>query len=1102
MIDFIDILGDRHGAVTEYSIRHGVNGEKSISGTVYTNDEVIHGVDRGWRLEIDNEFYVITFAVPVDSGNETQLEFDAVHEFFYEFSKKNVYSTLNGSNTAVRYLDFIFNGSGYQYNLEVTIPAFEKEEFGMTNRLALFNDFIKSTGVEFVVNNRVVRILREVGTDLSTIVKKGFNMQELRLEKNLKDFVTYKRGFGAWNNDEDQSQGRLEAVYRSPLADLYGELEDEPLVDERFSVKANLEERLQSDVENSYSISVQLTMEDLTKAGYEYEQPRTGDYIMAMNEDLGFEQKIRIVNYESHYDVNGQLIDHDITCNSLGIAQKNIGSAGLRNTINQALDNANLALERANYAVVSADGKTTNYFGEDDPLTLGYEVRFKDTWYQIIGEDKVMNVWNGAEWEPITDTRVSKRNAELIAEQQAALEEVKTTADYSYDQLQQTIANSGFTDLDTAFGNVKTLSEQAESNAYNAYNAIENFETSVIGPTGRLTLAEQFIDGFRNTAFDPSTGQLSLTEQTINGLQDTVSDPVNGLETKYTQLSGLIDLRVTSEQARTISEAEILADKTIKDTRNDNQTPEWYFDNYPKQVVEEFKYRNVIGAPGSQTYGQLTTNIPWSDSSGGYVIQIFKSADGTFERRGRFTSWNEWEKIADTTYVQSQFSILDDKIFAKVSEGDVYSQLLIDSRNILFDANDRFMISANKVVIDATEGAFITSAIIEGLSADKITAGTIDANVANIININADEIVSGNITGININGSKITNDFDIEVGGDGMTSVRMIGSTVIEGDIRTSASLTDGGTLTSYFDPIGVGAIINNSDGSVRSSYALDASGLYLQNGSVRTYVGDGGFRLSSDSNPVGGTLQYEPSLARIQLASWNGVEFGSLDQGYYRRIMAVTGFPSIDFFYKVNMQQGRIEDISELVLRNSQGSKSGSRIRNTSDNWLMMGGKWGTKIGDLSIDGDTLYEILRLPSSGSAVLFRDLNMNGNMVTNQSDARFKTNINDYKESSLEMIKSLNFVTFEYTEKDKPEGVHFGLLAQEAGALGIYDKETDKWMINSSDQIMHNTHGLQELTLAHENVVNLASKAYLKAESNEERIEALEAELKQLKGELE
>ncbi|MDK6519732.1 hypothetical protein QP149_26475, partial [Escherichia coli] len=62
-------------------------------------------------------------------------------------------------------------------------------------------------------------------------------------------------------------------------------------------------------------------MEDLTKAGYQYKQPRAGDQIMAINKDLHFERKVRIVSYTSIYDTNGDLVEHEISCNSISMAQ-------------------------------------------------------------------------------------------------------------------------------------------------------------------------------------------------------------------------------------------------------------------------------------------------------------------------------------------------------------------------------------------------------------------------------------------------------------------------------------------------------------------------------------------------------------------------------------------------------------------------------------------------------------------------------------------------------------------------------------------------------------------------------------------------------------
>ena len=236
MITFRDEKDKRYSALTSIKRKKSVNGEKSLSGTIFRNEKVINNIDLGWRVEFEKERYVITYAQPIDNGNVVELEFDAVHEFFYDFLKSSVHETLNGSNTMIAYLDFVFNGSGYNYLLEATIPAFQKQNFGMRNRLDLFNDLIKSTGAEFVVNGSIVRIVTKVGKDLSTVVRKGFNMQDIRIEKNIKDFITYRKGYGAFFDEENEYLGRLESEYESPLSAIYGKLEGDPFIDERYTV--------------------------------------------------------------------------------------------------------------------------------------------------------------------------------------------------------------------------------------------------------------------------------------------------------------------------------------------------------------------------------------------------------------------------------------------------------------------------------------------------------------------------------------------------------------------------------------------------------------------------------------------------------------------------------------------------------------------------------------------------------------------------------------------------------------------------------------------------------------------------------------------------
>ena len=401
MLTFIDEKDTEHSALVAYSMTNAVNGELSVKGTIYTNDKVLHGIDRGWSFRLDDEYYRITYAKPNDTGRQIEVGFDAVHQFFYDMSKSMVYDTLNGSKPFETYLQAIFSGSGYTYNLETTVGSIRKENFGNKSRLALFYDIIKAAGLEFSVRGRVVRILKQIGTDLSAIVRKDFNMNELKIEKNINSFVTYQRGLGAWKDDEDHSKGRYESEYESPLSKIYGRIEAEPVVDERYKETGKLLKRLKENVDKSYKVSVEIDMEDLSHAGYRLSRPNPGDYIMAINETLGFSQKVRIVSFTSEYDVGGNLISRKVVCNDIGTVQRltNEISSLVRSNQDIAAESAK-AIDTATRALISADGKNTIYFGEskpkDEPIGT---FRKGDQLYLKEGEETRLYFWNGAEWE-------------------------------------------------------------------------------------------------------------------------------------------------------------------------------------------------------------------------------------------------------------------------------------------------------------------------------------------------------------------------------------------------------------------------------------------------------------------------------------------------------------------------------------------------------------------------------------------------------------------------------------------------------------------------------------------------------------------------------
>lgn len=601
MITFLNEKDVEHGALASIKITNAVNGERSLSGEIESGDYVLSNIERGWRLRFDDEFYVVTYAKPVDEGTSTHVTFDAVHQFFWDFDKSSVHEQLNdGSHTFVTYLDFIFKDSGYTYTIEplLKVYAFEKQSFGYKSRLKLFNDIITSSGVEFQVNGKVVRILEKTGTDLSTVVRKNFNMNELGIEKNISDFVTYQKGFGAWVDENDHNKGRLTVEYTSPLASVYGKLEAEPLVDERYTKADSMTAALKENVDNSYSISITLDMEDLTRAGYDYTQPTAGDYIMAINETLGFKEKIRIVSFTSEYDITGQLVKHEVTCNDIGAVKKLSASYTLaKEQAQNASDSIAQAVETANKALVSADGKSTVYFGNEFPKDEPKGTLHKgDSLYLTVGDTTKMYYWTGADWEelPIVNDveafkeqiadelkdvpdreefeatiteKLATSKAELETQIDTAKTQAETNAKAYADEINQataevaeqanTTANSLKSDLAKVQTDLTTVSNTANSAKTSASEAKQQL-TAVAND---LSTAKQDLQAQASQLTAQASAQSELTKRV-----STVEETANGTKTTVSELSKTVDSNtknITSVTART---------KTVEDDLTSTKT--------------------------------------------------------------------------------------------------------------------------------------------------------------------------------------------------------------------------------------------------------------------------------------------------------------------------------------------------------------------------------------------------------------------------------------------------------------------------------------------------------------------------------------------------
>lgn len=106
----------------------------------------------------------------------------------------------------------------------------------------------------------------------------------------------------------------------------------------------------------------------------------------------------------------------------------------------------------------------------------------------------------------------------------------------------------------------------------------------------------------------------------------------------------------------------------------------------------------------------------------------------------------------------SQFKLLKNAVNLKVEKGDVIGQINIEAGKTLLQ-NKKIYLDADTVAFSGK--AFIPSAAITDLSADKITTGTLNAAAVKVINIDASKITTGKLNGMAVKIDGKTSEIDM-----------------------------------------------------------------------------------------------------------------------------------------------------------------------------------------------------------------------------------------------------------------------------------------------------------------------------------------------------
>lgn len=252
-------------------------------------------------------------------------------------------------------------------------------------------------------------------------------------------------------------------------------------------------------------------------------------------------------------------------------------------------------------------------------------------------------------------------------------------------------------------------------------------------PTLRF-IRTKFGDSWTNWQRAASYSEYSELNRTVQGLQSTVSSNHSDLQSQISQTAKNIRQEVSDKTNG-------LQTQINQQANNFNVS----LNSLRKETAWQ-KVTSAIDANNYKTTGnywiQATPNSNTPDSSAWAYLQVVASPDA---KRIKQT----WQRDNNENEIYTRLLIEDNWTSWQrtVTGGNIMAQINMSAGTTLIQ-NDKIYMDASSTIFSGN--AFIPSAAITSLNADKITAGTLNAANVNIINLNANNITTGTINGQNL----------------------------------------------------------------------------------------------------------------------------------------------------------------------------------------------------------------------------------------------------------------------------------------------------------------------------------------------------------------
>ena len=463
-----------------------------------------------------------------------------------------------------------------------------------------------------------------------------------------------------------------------------------------------------------------------------------------------------------------------------------------------------------------------------------------------IGRDTLSDtLWN--EFGIETDQRARAESARLRGELVPQINAASSKANQA-----ETKAGQAQTAANAASGKAEqaqSAANAASSKANQAETKAGQAQTAANAASGKAEQAQ--------SAANAASSKANQAETKAGQAQDKAEETAQAL----TQLQrGLLSEERVNELIRNSVPSASNA-SSVLDTRNDNRPPSWYWANYPKQTVSEFKQLSRIGLnlTGIGAYGVLTTETGWSDPTGASITQILRVSDGnvyyrvsdvSFTRNANRTfiytkdAWSAWNAMETAVSAERRAEVVKTvadnakkradeayKLAEQAKNSAAQNEVTlreIDRKVTQFGKDSQAVATTVANLENATRSTLTLKTEAQTASGQKVVTG-ISQTADGITNTTKVTILADKLEVVSANRGNPVQPFVVKTV-NGRAQVGINGDLVADGTIQ-GRHIAAGQTLQSPTIVAGalrMGTFSMNADGSFESSAKEGAAGMSL----------------------------------------------------------------------------------------------------------------------------------------------------------------------------------------------------------------------------------------------------------------------------------